>query len=71
MNIFCKIGLNILSMNNYTRIYIILNKNEDKYKISHNLTWFSCFILDFFFFKFTSFTANNFFRLYYCYNNII
>lgn len=49
MNIFCKIGLNILSMNNYTRIYIILNKNEDKYKISHRLTWFSCFILDFFF----------------------
>lgn len=51
MNIFCKIGLNILSMNNYTRIYIILNKNEDKYKISHSLTWFSCFILDFFFFN--------------------
>lgn len=50
MNIFCKIGLNILSMNNYTRIYIILNKNEDKYKISHSLTWFSCFSLDFFFF---------------------
>lgn len=49
MNIFCKIGLNILSMNNYTRIYIILNKNEDKCKISHSLTWFSCFILDFFF----------------------
>lgn len=49
MNIFCKIGLNILSMNNYTRIYIILNKNEDKYKISHSLTWFSCFIFGFFF----------------------
>lgn len=38
-------------MNNYTRIYIILNKNEDKCKISHSLTWFSCFILDFFFFN--------------------
>lgn len=50
MNIFCKIGLNILSMNNYTRIYIILNKNEDKCKISHSLTWFSCFILGFFFY---------------------